>query len=183
LRQKLLTKGVTTKIRLAGWQARLITPQVNRSPKYITARGVRKSKLLYGLPRAVKSSGPIVMCEGVTDVWRLGRNAVALFGKSLSHAQQELLLRHFWGRSLVLFLDRDAAKETHSTCQNLQSAREKAGDRSPVVVAEHPDGCHDVGECSRKQAWKQVAAALDLSFDELREQLGGRSKVSSAVNA
>ena len=68
---------------LAGWQAREI--EENKSaPKYLTSSGMRRNELLYGLPEARETTGPIVVVEGVTDVWRAGPGAVALFGKSIS---------------------------------------------------------------------------------------------------
>ena len=52
-------------LRLAGWQARA----VNDHPlKYMSALGMKKSELLYGLPSVIKTKGPVVVAEGVTDV-------------------------------------------------------------------------------------------------------------------
>jgi hypothetical protein len=46
----------------AGWQARRIEDgEDNKEPKYLTAKGMKKSRLLYGLTAAVRTKGPIVV--------------------------------------------------------------------------------------------------------------------------
>ena len=152
---------------LAGWQARVIESVPRHVPKYLTAKGMRKSGLLYGLTAAVDDTGPVVICEGVTDVWRLRSNAVALFGKSLSLHQQRLLVEHFAGRPLVVFLDEDAQEQAVDARNRLLQARQAAGDSAAVVIARCPDGRSDIGDCTFGEAWDQVAAALHCSRDDL----------------
>jgi hypothetical protein len=159
---------------LWGWQARAIRPLSPQAPKYLFAAGMPKSRLLYGLPQALRTRGPVCVCEGATDCWRLGGNAVALFGKCMSHGQAGLLLRHFAGRRLVLCLDRDAAAESARARDALKAGRAQAGDTSPVVVAELPQGRKDVGECGRAEAWEAVRSAL-------REMKYGSDGTSGAV--
>jgi hypothetical protein len=145
---------------LWGWQARAIRPLPPQAPKYLFAAGMPKSRLLYGLPLALRTRGPLCVCEGATDCWRLGGNAVALFGKAMSRGQAGLLLRHFAGRPLVLCLDRDAAAESAGARDALKAARTQCGDTTPVVVAELPQGRKDVGECGRAEAWEAVRRTL-----------------------
>jgi DNA primase len=121
---------------------------------------MRKSQLLYGLPVAVQSTGPIVVVEGPTDVWRLETNAVALFGKDLSIAQQQLLDQHFRGRPVVLFLDRDARDKSLEIRRRLRSGSLGASGR-PIVIAEPPPGRDDVGDCTHEEAWHQINRALE----------------------
>jgi hypothetical protein len=148
-------------LRLAGWQARLVSPSPNtEAPKYLSAAGMKKSELLYDLPRAAHTTGPIVIVEGAIDVWRLGSNAVALFGKSLSRQQLALVLRFFAGRPAVVFLDQDAQEEAELICSSVQNARNCAMDDAEVVIAELPRRRGDVGECTRREAWVQLAKAL-----------------------
>ena len=129
--------------------------------KYLSAAGMAKSKLLYGLPQASYSRGPLVIVEGASDVWRLRTNALALLGKSLSDTQRSLICRWFAHRPLVVFLDRDAGDEA------LKHLRACAGHLAPVVVATLPDGRKDVGECTRAEAWDAVAASLGKPLAEL----------------
>src|SRR5262249_27425542 len=60
--------------RLAGWIARAITP--GAEPKYLFNRGLRTSRLLYGMPQALASHGPVILVEGPADAWRIGVGAV-----------------------------------------------------------------------------------------------------------
>lgn len=90
-----------------GWQGRSIDDKPSRlEPKYFTCPGMAKGRLLYNLD-AVKAAPFVVVCEGVTDVWRLPDCGVALLGKSMSTAQQELL-RAFGERPIAICLDADA---------------------------------------------------------------------------
>lgn len=152
---------------LAGWQARVIENVPRGVPKYLTAKGMRKSALLYGLTAAVDTEGPVVICEGVTDVWRLRTNGVALFGKDMSLRQQRLLIEHFSGRPLVLFLDEDAQDKVRDARNRLLMARKAANDKAEVVIARCPADRSDVGDCTTEEAWDQVAVALKCSRSEL----------------
>lgn len=148
-------------VRLAGWQARSLMVNDNKDvPKYLTSCGTKKSELLYGLPAAMKTEGPIVIVEGVTDVWRLRTNAVAMFGKSISSAQCRLIAPHFTGRPIVILLDRDAASDARTVCEKVHRTRLAAGDNATVVVAKLPCGRSDPGECTFKEAWEAVKRAL-----------------------
>lgn len=146
--------------RLAGWQARRIDDSDESWPKYYSAAGMRKSELLYGLPHALEGDGPVAIVEGVTDVWRLRRDAVALFGKTISAAQIKLLCRHLAGRPLAVFLDNDARDEARQIRRQLLAARQERGDGAPVALARTPKGRDDPGECTFKEAWNAIHAAL-----------------------
>ena len=152
---------------LAGWQARVIEDVGGNVPKYWTAKGMRKSTLVYGLTTAVDTAGPGGICEGVTDVWRLRTNAVAIFGKDLSLYQQRLIVGEFANRPLVVFLDDDAREKAVEARMRLLNARKAAGDHASVVIAKLPSGRTDVGECDCDEAWDQVAVALQCTRKEL----------------
>ena len=115
---------------LAGWQARLVGEPTGEEPKYLTMAGMRKSAVLYGLPQAVKTAGPVVVCEGVSDVWRLGTNAVAVLGSTVSDEQRARSLAHFAHRPIVILFDRElspAAQE--KTRAGLKRRRRACGQR------------------------------------------------------
>ena len=157
LRQR-LGAGATParEVFVAGWQAREIGNTPGSRAKYLSMKGMRKSHLLYGLPRAVEGSGPLVLVEGPTDVWRLGGNAVATFGKTMSPSQVALLLQYFARRPIVVMLDRDARAESQTATGLIRAGRRQWNDSAPVICAEPPDGMQDIGDCSREQAWNTI---------------------------
>ena len=139
-----------TVTRLAGWQARYVGDCPAEVPKYLSCKGMKKSHLLYGLPEARSRSGPVVIVEGPTDVWRLGPGAVALFGKDMSLPQRQLLDQHLPGRHVVVMLDRDAQDNAAELQRTLLNRGRVA------VLAGLPDGRDDVGDCTSQEAWQQV---------------------------
>jgi hypothetical protein len=145
---------------LAGWQARAVGDDQPDSPKYLFAQHFRKSKALYGLIEAYRENGPVIICEGATDVWRLRNNAIALFGKACSRKQEMLIHEYFERRPLVVLLDRDAEDEAIELHDNLAHARYCAENPSPVVIAKVPDGFKDPGDCPRDQLMESIQAAL-----------------------
>ena len=153
---------------LAGWQARAVGQTAGRgAPKYLTAKGMAKSKVLYGLPQAMCTSGPVVVVEGPTDVWRLRTNAVALLGKDASPHQQWMICRWFPRRPVVVLLDRDAGDRAVQLRRALLALRASVRDTAPVAVAALPDGRNDVGECTYEDAWAVVAPALGRPLSAL----------------
>ncbi|MGD0461600.1 MAG: hypothetical protein ABSB74_03835 [Tepidisphaeraceae bacterium] len=146
---------------LSGWQARIVgdLPFV-RGPKYLSAEGMQKSQLLYGLTTAIQTSGPVVLCEGPSDKWRIGRPAVALLGKSISGAQVELILRHFRGRAIAIWMDDDAEDEAEEIRQILSGTRVSVSDAGRVVTAYSPLRKKDPGECTPDEIRHVVRRAL-----------------------
>jgi len=161
--EPLFSTAVDAATVLAGWQARTvpgIRPAAAPDAKYLSAAGMQKSSLLYGLPQARQTTGPIVIVEGPTDAWRVGPGAVALLGKDLSITQRALLLHHFSGRPLVVMLDADAQEAALKIQRDLQTAR--GGDS--VVIARLPEGC-DPADLTRDEAKAAaVAASQSVSF-------------------
>jgi hypothetical protein len=160
---------------LAGWQARSIWTADEgsySSPKYLSCRGMKKSHILYGLPEAINTRGPVVIVEGVTDVWRLQTNAIALFGKDLSSKQSLLLQHHFSDRPIVVFLDAGTQEASNRAVAAIMRARGVYMNDTKVVTATLPNSRDDVGECSTEEAWDAVAAALGASREALWEEIG-----------
>src|SRR4051794_18900966 len=78
-----------------GWQARRVGDQDPGQPrvaKYLTMRFLPKRLVLYNHDEARKQPA-VVVCEGASDVWRVGRPGVALLGKQASPQQFTLLAR------------------------------------------------------------------------------------------
>jgi len=151
---------------LLGWQARHIGTPLYQA-KYLSAAGMKKSLLLYGLSAAAAAtSGLVVVCEGVTDVWRLRTGAVAILGKALSQHQRDTIRQTFGGRPIVLFFDRDAREEAEEARRELLGGWGGRVAPGRVVIAEPPAGRGDVGDCTCEEAWGQMAAALGRPPDE-----------------
>jgi hypothetical protein len=104
--------------RLVSWQAREIGNSSKQ--KYLFHGESNKNRYLYNMDNALLHDH-IVVCEGVTDAWRVGEQAVALFGKSLSLTQLELMKR-LWGArcSCVVALDSDAADSENDIVELLK---------------------------------------------------------------
>jgi DNA primase len=96
---------------LVGWQARFVgEPPDKTVPKYYSLPGMHKSELLCDYDCA-RSSPYVIVCQGATDVWSVGLDAVALLGKKASGAQVRLL-RSTWGQGgVIILLDGDAQDE------------------------------------------------------------------------
>ena len=97
---------------IISWQARLCR-KADRY-KYIFPDLCEKSKYLYNMDRAwANETDTVVVCEGVTDVWKIGHRAVAIFGKSMSETQLDMLrILCGWHARIVLLLDPDAKATT-----------------------------------------------------------------------
>ena len=91
---------------LVGWQARSLDPDVKRF-KYLFPEGMQKSRWLYNLDQALMYPD-VLITEGVPNVWRIGDDSTALFGKVL-HQPQMHLMKLIWGFDglAVLCLDED----------------------------------------------------------------------------
>ena len=76
---------------LIGWQGRALHSKL----KYLNNKGALKSQWIYNLDKALMYPEVIVF-EGVTNVWRTGLDSIAIFGKSLSMHQADLL-KIIWG--------------------------------------------------------------------------------------
>ena len=92
--------------KVRGWVSR----RLYASPKYLYSKGLKCSRLLFGIDNIIKSDF-ICITEGTLDTMWLDQNgfpSVAIFGASLSKKQEELLLS-LPTKELVLCLDRDEA--------------------------------------------------------------------------
>jgi DNA primase len=121
---------VTYRQELVGWQCRAIAPNVE--PKYFNAPGMKKSALLYNYDQA-QSQPYVIVVEGVPSVWRLGKAAVCLFGKTMSYQQQKLIARTWAGKPVFLLLDHDAKHELDRATTTLSNMSVN------VVPVELPD--------------------------------------------
>jgi len=128
--------------KLYGWQARFVgDPPNKQTPKYFSMPGMKKTQLLYNFDVAAKFPF-VVVCEGATDVWRFGPEAVALFGKSISTTQLLRLKEVFGKRGLpiVILLDGDAIDEAEGIAMELSGKLKGDGYRYRNAVVQLPPG-------------------------------------------
>ena len=93
---------------LVGWQARYIdeAPRTPNIPKYYTAPGTQRNRLLYNYDIA-KSFPFCVLTEGPTDVWRVGNAGIATLGSAVSRMHIQLI-QNAWAKGGVgLMMDPD----------------------------------------------------------------------------
>jgi len=65
--------------KMVGYQARKVGEPHDGEPKYYFSRNFPKSIVWYNVERATDYE-TVVIVEGVTDVWKIGENATAIFG-------------------------------------------------------------------------------------------------------
>ncbi len=155
---------------LAGWTSRAIGPVPPHVPKYLMPSGMRKSQLLYGLPAAVRSAGPVVVCEGVADCWKVATAAVALIGKTMSPRQQELIVEHFRNRLVAVCLDSDARTEAEKIRDSLRASR-RSLDMAPVLLLDLPAGRKDPGDCTPAEIKERLDEAIKLELRRPKQHL------------
>lgn len=107
---------VTFNYELAGWQGRVVGDA--GMPKYYNSPGMQKSQVLYNYDAALEMPA-VVVVEGVPSVWRIGRAAVCLFGKTMSAWQSNTITTAWSGKPVFLMLDNDAQKEIDSAVTEL----------------------------------------------------------------
>ncbi len=97
--------------KLVGWQARYVgEPPADYIPKYYTMPGLPKRQVLYNYDVAMYSRFGVIV-EGVTDVWRVGNQGVAILGSTMSN-QQIALAKAAWGeQGIGLMLDPELVAE------------------------------------------------------------------------
>ena len=116
-------------------------------PKYYFPHGVKKAWALYNIDNA-RLSDTVFIVEGVTDVWALGKQAVARFGKSLSGAQVQLIIQQCFGKRIIIVPDGDDPQAV--SCAKEDAMRlEIQGAFSSVELAMLEDGV-DPGDMIRR---------------------------------
>ena len=105
-----------------GWQARFVG-EANfkqlRIPKYFTLPSMPKRLVLYNHDVALKQD-TVVVCEGPTSAWAVGRCAIALLGKQATIQQLRLLSTAYASKNVVILLDGDATADAIRLQKQLQ---------------------------------------------------------------
>lgn len=128
--------------------------------KYRTAGGAHRNQLVMGFDAALAwnkehDQSVVFIVEGPLDAGRIGPPAVAIMGKSLSHAQVQLL-RPF--KKIVLILDNDDAGKSA-----LIRAKTVLGStHTPYEICEIPEEYKDVGDMPRDEVLEMIEPFLLL---------------------
>lgn len=118
---------------LVGWQGRIVSE--GSDLKYYNCPGTSKSRMLYNYDNA-RTQPFVVVVEGVPSVWRIGKHAVALFGKTMSLYQQTTISTTWSGKPVVLMLDHDAKAEMEQATALLKS---RGADVRPLYLPDERD--------------------------------------------
>jgi hypothetical protein len=105
--------------RMVGWQARAAYDcdwKKSYIPKYYTAPGTPVRHVLYNYGNAVNYQTGVV-CEGVTDVWRVGPMAMCTLGASMTTQHRSLFVQGFKDHSGVLLYDPDVLEKAEPKVQ------------------------------------------------------------------
>jgi len=127
---------------VVSWTTRSINPDEKR--RYINAKAeeesIPKSELLYGGDLARHA---VIVCEGPSDVWRIGPGAVATMGVSYSQAQVTKLSR-FPIRAICF----DSDPKAQERARQLRDALLPFPGQTSVVTIDAEDpgsmSCHEV---------------------------------------
>lgn len=147
-----------------GWQGRYpadVDWKDVGMPKYLSLPGWKKSRTLYNYDKAARGK-LVVVCEGVTDVWRVGAEAVALFGKTIAQYQLEKIIET-WGRDglCVMMLDPgvlgDNVKAQRQLKRRISELQAVFGSR--LVLVQLGDTARDPGDMTRRHAWRVIGKA------------------------
>lgn len=157
---------------LVGWQARYIGERDWKDkslfvPKYFSMPGFRKSACLYNYDSAKEDPTFVIVCEGPSDVWRIGSSAVAIFGKDLSTIQRDLII-NTWGKgTIIVMLDSDATVASNKVYNKLKEANLNVYNVSLEGLSKDP------GDMSEEEVWDLITKEMEKE-DAEKEAVGTR---------
>lgn len=124
-------------------------------PKYFTSPGFKKGEHFFNYDQAARN-GFVVVTEGAFDAMRVGRCAVASFGKNVSDAQVQIL-QATWP-VVILLLDPDAEKEQDELERRLEGRSVFGGapTSGTKVVSVRLAGYKDAGDCPHGEVVRQI---------------------------
>ncbi len=133
---------------LRSWQARYIgqwRKELN-TPKYYNMPGAKLNDYLYNFDFA-KAFNYVVVCEGPSDSWSIGKQSVATMGKNIKSGHVALI-RNTWKNGVVVLLpDPDAMTEAEALYKSL------VGSVKHLLIVKL---AQDPGSTSRNAIWKSI---------------------------
>lgn len=160
--------------KLVGWQARKIS-ESGEGPKYFTAPGLKKAKMLFNGDRA-KTYDFGVVVEGVFDAFRVGPRAVALLGKSMNTFQQQLAHRWWSNGSICLLLDPDAIEDMERISKLLSAQAYRWGSFSVLL----PEG-KDPADMQHGEVWEMITTYARNRGIKIFDCAGGSGRRSAGA--
>lgn len=133
---------------LVGWQARYIGDKNWKEchfPKYWSMPNMSRSSILYNYDLA-KDFNYVVITEGPSDVWSVGKSAIATLGKCISQQQKELIIRTW--KTAIIFLDADAHDEAVAIRDDLSRSMSN-------VLLINPSS-KDPGQMTTNEVWQLI---------------------------
>ncbi len=122
---------------IVSFQARDITGKA--SIKYLACPKKREKiehkNILYGEQNELRKSPTVIIVEGVTDVWRLGKSAVATFG--ISFRTEQVLELSKLNSNFVILFDKDA--QAQEQARKLNTKLRALGKHSRIEIIEEDD--------------------------------------------
>lgn len=150
--RKSIWKGETN----GWWQPRLIDDGTGTTkyedqqvPKYYSCPGMHRSKCLLNYDVASQHTDFVVVVEGPIDAVKVGKHAVATFGKRLTKDQVRILCAR-WSR-VIMLLDGEVDTE-ENWFKNLESSF-----RGVHFAWMKLEGFEDPGAASHEEIWKQLS--------------------------
>jgi hypothetical protein len=114
---------------IKGWQVRTFFPRKH----FWSSRGIKNNIFCYW--PTIKNKKTIVLCEGVSDVMSVAvYDGVALFGKSISYKQMEII-NNFPCEKVLILLDGDALEDARKLALQLKLNLNKK-----IVIGKLPPG-------------------------------------------
>jgi len=155
---------------LVGFQTRAIPGfSTYETPKYWTMAGFQRSRTLYNFHIA-KDYPLIVVVEGVTDAARVGPNAVALLGKSLSVQQLKLLVQNSKTTRVAVLLDNDAYASACAMADMLRTGSVGGSHLADgAFIVSLPRG-GDPGDYTREELTRFIGQAGDAAAKKERSK-------------
>jgi len=138
-----------------------------KPPKYFTSPGFKKGEHLFNFDQAARR-GFVVVTEGAFDAMRVGRCAVAAFGKGLTDTQVQIL-RDRWPL-VVLLLDPDAEADQDSLRKRIEGSGPFGGPTTGTrCVSVRLSGYKDAGEAPESEVRRQIVLAAAAEGVDLSE--------------
>lgn len=148
-----------------GWVFDTECQKYKTPPKYFTSPGYKKGEHLFNYDNASKF-GFVVVTEGAFDAMRVGKCAIATFGKGISDTQVQML-RDTW-KVVILLLDPDAKEDQLKIRKKIEGAGLfGSGNTSGVkCVSVDLKNYKDAGEAPACEVARQIiSASLEAGVD------------------
>jgi DNA primase len=123
--------------------------------KYYTAPGLQKSKLLFNADKA-KAFNFAVLVEGVFDVFRVGPQAVAPLGTSLSMIQRRLIHTYWGSGAFIIMLDSDAGEEMRKLQEGFSPSSFRLGLFTVTLPAQY-----DPADMTTAEVWELLCKQVE----------------------